>query len=142
MGRIVGRKRATLKGKQQQQQDSTDAESEPTDTVHRRNVHLFAQPVILAFHVIRFVAFQLWLVLSFMYRVGSNVLTTRQHTSDTARTAGARKCHRNYNSPSLPHPSRNSLLPFPVISNFITGPPNGTVLFCTLSSVGVVCRRL
>ena len=23
---------------------------------------------------------------------------------------------------------------------FITGPPNGPVLFCTLSSVGVVCR--
>jgi len=30
------------------------------------------------------------------------------------------------------------LIPFCVI----TGPPNGPVLFCTLSSVGVVCRRL
>ena len=25
---------------------------------------------------------------------------------------------------------------------FITGRPNGPILFCTLSSVGVVCRRL
>jgi len=25
---------------------------------------------------------------------------------------------------------------------FITGSPNGSVLFCSLSSVGVVCRRL
>jgi len=87
MGRIVGRKRATLKGKQQQAPGSGDASPQPAETVHRRNVHLFAQPVILAFHVIRFVAFQLWLLLSLVYRVGSNVLATRPQTSDVVQTA-------------------------------------------------------
>ena len=29
-----------------------------------------------------------------------------------------------------------------IIIIIITGPPNGPVVFCTLSSVGVVCRRL
>jgi len=87
MGRIVGRKRATLKGKQQQQQSgSSDASPQTPETVHRRNVHLFAQPVILAFHVIRFVAFQLWLLLSLVYRVGSNVLATQHQTSETVQT--------------------------------------------------------
>jgi len=86
MGRIVGRKRATLKGKQQQQHGSTDTSAQQPETVHRRNVHLFAQPVILAFHVVRFVAFQLWLLLSLVYRVGSNVLATRPQT-ETAKPA-------------------------------------------------------
>jgi len=89
MGRIVGRKRATLKGKQQQPAGSSDATPQPAETVHRRNVHLFAQPVILAFHVIRFLAFQLWLLLSVVYRVGSNVLATRPPTSDVVQTATA-----------------------------------------------------
>ena len=89
MGRIVGRKRATLKGKQQQPAGSGDATPQQAETVHRRNVHLFAQPVILAFHVIRFLAFQLWLLLSLVYRVGSNVLATRPQTSDVAQTATA-----------------------------------------------------
>ena len=85
MGRIVGRKRSALKGKQQQQ-SSGDASPLPPQTVHRRNVHLFAQPVILAFHIIRFVAFQLWLLLSLVYRVGSNVVATRAQTCETAQT--------------------------------------------------------
>ena len=88
MGRIVGRKRATLKGKQQQQEGSTDASPQPPETIHRRNVHLFAQPVILAFHLIRFVAFQLWLLLSLVYRVGS-VLATRSQTSNDIQTVAA-----------------------------------------------------
>lgn len=86
MGRIVGRKRATLKGKQQQQPGSADASPQPSETVHRRNVHLFAQPVILAFHVIRFVAFQLWLLLSLVYRFGSHVMATRTQSAETAQT--------------------------------------------------------
>ena len=93
MGRIVGRKRSTLKGKQQQQGDgATSSESaasqQPSETVHRRNVHLFAQPVILAFHVVRFLAFQLWLLLSLAYRVGSSIATRPQTTADAAPTAG------------------------------------------------------
>jgi len=90
MGRIVGRKRSTLKGKQQQQGSTDDASAQPaaaTETVHRRNVHLFAQPVIFAFHIIRFVAFQLWLLLSLVYRVGSNVLATRAPTAEPSQTA-------------------------------------------------------
>jgi len=89
MGRIVGRKRSTLKGKQQAQSGTTeDATAQQTETVHRRNVHLFAQPVILAFHIIRFVAFQLWLLLSLVCRVGSNVLATRTSpTTEASQTA-------------------------------------------------------
>jgi len=102
MGRIVGRKRATLKGKQQQQQQqdgaSVDGSQSATpaaasETVHRRNVHLFAQPVILAFHVVRFLAFQLWLLLSLVYRVGSNVVvSTRPQRDPAAQTAGQCVC--------------------------------------------------
>jgi len=29
-----------------------------------------------------------------------------------------------------------------LMSSIITGPPNGPVLFCSLASIGVVCRRL
>ena len=32
--------------------------------------------------------------------------------------------------------------PSAMMLHVITGSPNGPVLFCTLSSVGVVCRRL
>jgi len=91
MGRVVGRKRATLKGKQQAAAagspagDAGSAEQQrQTGTVHRRNVHLFAQPVILAFHVVRFVAFQLWLLLSLVYRVGSTVVANRAQTDADA----------------------------------------------------------
>ena len=85
MGRIVGRKRTTLKGKQQQAGSADGTQQPGPETVHRRNVHLFAQPVILAFHVVRFVAFQLWLLLSLVCRVGSHVLATRtQASSETA----------------------------------------------------------
>ena len=88
MGRVVGRKRATLKGKQQAaaagspagDAGSAEQQQRQTETVHRRNVHLFAQPVILAFHVVRFVAFQLWLLLSLVYRVGSTVVANRAQT--------------------------------------------------------------
>jgi len=87
MGRIVGRKRSTLKGKQSKSQDGTTpdptCQSAP-ETVHRRNVHLFAQPVIIVFNVVRFVAFQLWLLLSLVYRVGSNVAGARSQTDQTA----------------------------------------------------------
>jgi len=90
MGRIVGRKRTTSKGKQQQgQQTAADGSSQPAETVHRRNVHLFAQPVILAFHVIRFLAFQLWLLLSLAYRVGSVVVASRPQTSSEPVQIGA-----------------------------------------------------
>ena len=92
MGRVVGRKRATLKGKQQAaaagspagDAGSADEQQRQTETVHRRNVHLFAQPVILAFHVVRFVAFQLWLLLSLVYRVGSTVVANRAQTDADA----------------------------------------------------------
>ena len=98
MGRIVGRKRATLKGKQQQQQGETEAAPQSPETVHRRNVHLFAQPVIVAFHVIRFVAFQLWLLLSLVYRVGSNVLAARAQTTETAADQDAAEVRRTPSS--------------------------------------------
>jgi len=92
MGRVVGRKRATLKGKQQAaaagspagDAGSADEQQRQTETVHRRNVHLFAQPVILAFHVVRFVAFQLWLLLSLVYRVGSTVVANQAQTDADA----------------------------------------------------------
>ena len=119
MGRIVGRKRSTLKGKQSKSQDGTTpdptCQSAP-ETVHRRNVHLFAQPVIIVFNVVRFVAFQLWLLLSLVYRVGSNVAGARSQTDQTAAgqvdtatvtTASVRRrknvCFIKCQSPSLRH---------------------------------------
>lgn len=72
MGRIFGRKKQVAKAKQQQQQ--TDRESQ---SVHRRNVRLFAQPVILLFNVIRFIAFQLWILLTMVCRVSVHALPAR-----------------------------------------------------------------
>lgn len=69
MGRIFGRKKQVAKTKQQ-----TDKEAQ---SVHRRNVRLFAQPVILLFNVIRFIAFQLWILLTMVCRVSVHALPAR-----------------------------------------------------------------
>lgn len=84
MGRIFGRKRQTQRGGKAVEtgsKASTSSSRQSSEflmpqqqTVHRRNVHLFAQPVILAFSVVRFIAFQLWILLSFACRLSSRAL--------------------------------------------------------------------
>jgi len=82
MGRIFGRKRQTPRSKSvgggpqlpsQSSSSGSNGGGSP-QSVHRRNVHLFAQPIILAFNIVRFVAFQLWILLSIACRVTSRAI--------------------------------------------------------------------
>ena len=91
MGRLFGRKKQSARGKPQQQQPQQTEEraagtGDHHPSVHRRNVHLFAQPVILVFHVIRFIAFQLWILLSLMCRASVNMLPARHKERTAAKS--------------------------------------------------------
>ena len=54
-------------GKKTKQQQQNDKESDQ-ENVHRRNVRLAAYPLIFLFEIIRILAYQIWLLLSFAYR--------------------------------------------------------------------------
>jgi len=78
MGRVHGGKKTTTTKKDANQQTDDDEE---IPSVHRRNVHAFAQPVILVFALIRFIAFQLWLLLALACRAGSSALPVKEKNS-------------------------------------------------------------
>lgn len=67
-GRIFGRKKPPGKGKQ------SDKDQDP---VHRRNFRWAALPVIFLFNLLRFLAFQLWIVLTFVCRSGAHALDVK-----------------------------------------------------------------
>lgn len=84
MGRIFGRKKQAAKVKQQQTTETTTTEN--NQSVHRRNVRIFALPVILLFNVVRFIAFQLWILLTMACRVSSHALPVRVKNTTSGTT--------------------------------------------------------
>jgi spastin len=53
-----------------------------TENVHRTNIQVAALPVILVFNVIRILAFQLWVFLSVVCRIGAHALPNKTKQSD------------------------------------------------------------
>ncbi len=53
------------------------------ESVHRRNLHIFAQPVIFFFGILRYVAYYLWLALSAVCKTTSHALPQKQADSQS-----------------------------------------------------------
>ena len=76
--RLFGKKTKTTKPK---------SDDKGPESVHRTNIQLAALPVILVFNIIRVLAFQLWLLLSLVCRVGAHALPnkTKQCESESEK---------------------------------------------------------
>ena len=64
-GKIFGKKKAKGKGNE-------DPGDRPT--IHRRNIRIAAYPLVILFNIIRSIAFQLWILLTFVCRTSSRAL--------------------------------------------------------------------
>lgn len=88
-GRLFGRKRHGSRGK---------SEDRDEENVHHRNMRVFASPVILLFNIIRFLAFQLWLVLSLVCRSTVHALPqkSKQAAVDAALSHDVHDVEKSY----------------------------------------------
>ncbi|KAK2160253.1 hypothetical protein LSH36_137g04022 [Paralvinella palmiformis] len=91
-GRLFGRKKHAGKGR---------ASSGDADSVHRRNFRLAVLPVVVVFGIIRFLAFQLWLALSLVCRVGSRNLKTKSKQSEAPVQADQGNVEKMAKAPSV-----------------------------------------
>ena len=73
-GRFFGKKRTPGKGKPPPKRP---------ESIHKRNLRLVAHPALLFFALIRFIAFNLWLLLSVLVGASRNLLASKdQRQSD------------------------------------------------------------
>ena len=77
-GRTHGKQKAPGKGKPGENNQ---------ETIHRRNLHVAAVPAVAFFNAIRFLAFQLWVLLSLLCRAGAYVIPARR--TKTTVTCGS-----------------------------------------------------
>ena len=48
------------------------------ESIHKRNLHLFAVPLIAVFNILRFIAFQLWLLLSLVFATSQHLMPVKK----------------------------------------------------------------